>query len=149
MNKITVQGVDNKLIWDRCVDKSCPHILLYRFNPNYVIEWWQTSVRLKNGAVLKDILVNDMTFDARIDLSMLQEILENTVYYLSIYQFKKDISPKLTMNLPEEQKHSILKQNGLEHIIEINHDTTTIYSHRDDHLEKIKRDPEIADYIIP
>lgn len=149
MKNITVQGVDNKLIWEKFVDKSCEHILLYRFNPNYVMEWWQTSVRLKNGIVLNDILVSDMTFDARIDLAMLEKILENTVYYLSIYQFKKDISSRLTMNLPQEQRHSILQQNGLEHIIEINHDITTVYSFKDDHLEQIRKDPEIADHIIP
>lgn len=81
MNEITIKINSNEEIWE-LIDKEFNSILIHKFNPNRIIEWWKTDLKTKNGTEFKNLSVRQMELDIQTDLSELKKI--NSSKYKSI-----------------------------------------------------------------
>lgn len=149
MEKLIYRNLNEQEIWDIIIDKKSDHILLHEFNPNYTLEWWLASIKLKNDIKLNNILVRNMCLDIQTNLSVLKTILDLNTLYLSVYQFDKIISGTLILqDLPEKNKENILKQNGLKHIIENDIEDTIIQSFDKNFIDNIRQNNIISNRLI-
>ena len=148
MDRLILRNIDNSELW-QIIDKKAEHILIHQFNPHQTIEWWSTSIQIKEDFELKNVSVRQMTFDLLTNLDGLKKILDLNSLYLNIYQFNRPISGTLLIyDLPEKSKDSILKQNGLEYIIENNLEDTIVYSFNIDFLNNLRQNPLIKDKVL-
>lgn len=139
MEKVVLSDIDNEALWEKIIDKQFEHILIHQFNPNYTIDWWQTSIKINDALELNNISVRQMQFDLTTDLATLKKIIDLNTHYLSVYQFANPVPGTLILEqLPEHSKEAILKQNGLQHIIHISFEFISIESFNNEYLEDIR-----------
>jgi len=148
MFRISVEISTNEEIWE-LFDKSLDHIFIHKFNPNEAIEWWRTSVKMKNGHLLDNVLARQLQFDLQTDLKGLRQIMDLVTYQLSIYQFDKPVPHTLIMDyLPEQKREAILKQNGLKHSFFIDFEFLTVESFDVDFIRSIEANPLFMQRVI-
>jgi hypothetical protein len=137
----------NEEVWS-LIDKTIPNIFINRFNPNYMIEWWNTSVISNDGISLNNISVRNMEFDIQTDLIGLKKILELETVYLDIYQFSKPVPDTLVIEqLPKNSSESILLNNGLQHIFSIEFEVLTLESFNPEFIKAVRENPLFAERI--
>ena len=108
METICFEIDSNEEVWN-LVDKTIPNIFIHRFNPNYVIEWWNASTIAADALTLNNVSVRNMEFDIQTDLIGLKNILMHEIIYLDIYQFSKLVPDTLVIEeIPKYSKESIL-----------------------------------------
>ena len=145
METISFEIKSNKEVWD-IVDKTVDIVLLHKFDPHQIVEWWKTSLTISNDLILDNIQVREMEFDLQTNLAGLKGILNLNSNFLFIYQFTKPISDTLTIqSLPDNSKEEILRQSGLEHIILIEFERVTIKSFKKEFIDSVKNNPLLAD----
>ena len=147
MNELTFEIESNQEIWE-LIDKRINHVFIHKFNPHEVIEWWKTDLKINDGIELKGIAVRDMNFDVQTDLNGLKQILNLDTRQLRVYQFEKPVPDTLTLeHLPENSKHQILKQNGMQHFFWIDFEFISISSFDFEYLKSIEENPKFSERI--
>lgn len=142
MNELTFEINSNEEIWE-LLDKDLNSILIHKFVPNEVIEWWNTDLKTQNGTEFKNLSVRLMEMDVQTDLTGLKKIFELNTRQLRIYQFDKPISDTLEIEkLPEKNRNFILKQNGLKHYFFLNFEFITIGSFDSEFINGIELNPK-------
>lgn len=137
MKEITIELESQNELWS-LFDKKSDYIFIHKFNPNEVIEWWKSDIKIKPDFGFKNLSVRNMKFDLQTDLNGLKEILKLQTRQLSIYQFDKPVPDTLCIEtLPEESLLDILKKNGLKHKYSIDYEFVTIYSFDEKFMETI------------
>ena len=148
MNELTFEINSNEEIWD-LFDKKMDSILIHKFVPNEVIEWWKTDLKTQNGVEFKNLLIRQMEMDVQTDLNGLKKILELNTRQLRIYQFDKPISDTLEIErLPQNNRNQILKQNGLKHFFFVNFEFITIGSFESKFISEIESHPKFKKRIM-
>lgn len=128
---------DNEL--SEIIDRSFQHILISKFNPHQIIEWAPLSITMLPNVVIENVMARQISFDIKTDLAGLEKILDLNLACLSIYQFDRAVADTLTIeDLPENNRENILKQNGLKHIYNIEHEMLIIESFYPDFIQRIK-----------
>lgn len=141
MQELTFEIESNEEIWE-LFDRNLDSILIHKFVPNEVIEWWNTDLKTQNGTEFKNLSVRLMEMDVQTDLTGLKKILELNTRQLRIYQFDKPISDTLEIEkLPEKNRNLILKQNGLKHYFFLNFEFITIGSFDSEFINGIELNP--------
>ncbi len=142
MQELTFEIESNEEIWE-LFDRNWDSILIHKFVPNEVIEWWNTNLKTQNGTEFKNLSVRLMEMDVQTDLTGLKKILELNTRQLRIYQFDKPISDTLEIErLPEKNRNLILKQNGLKHYFFLNFEFITIGSFESEFINGIEVNPK-------
>jgi hypothetical protein len=137
METISVEIDSNEDLWN-VIDKKYNDILVHRFMPHEAVDWWQTSLKIKDE--LFDLHVRNMEFDIRTDLEGLRKLLDLNTLYMSIYQFEKPVPGSLVLqHLPEQNAEAILKQNGLKHIFFCDHEHLTVSSFDESFIKDIAK----------
>lgn len=132
----------NEDIWE-LIDKSVQHNYIHQFQPNELLEWWETEIKLKNGAVLKDVLIRELQFDLLTDQQGLKKILELRTQQFDLYQFSQAVPASLRISdLPEKSKHAILRENGLLHIFICRFEMLEIRSVDSEFISNIRQHPK-------
>jgi hypothetical protein len=148
MDRLILRNIDNSELWE-LIDKRAEYILIHQFNPHETTEWWSTSIQVRENFALNNVSVRQMSFDLLTNLDGLKSILNLNSLFLSVYQFNRPVSGTLLIDkLPEESRDNILKQNGLEYIIENNLEDTIIYSFNIDFLNNLRQNHFIKDRIL-
>lgn len=138
MKEISFSIESNEEIWD-LIDKNLEYIFINKFQPNAVIEWWETSLKVKTGKTFKNVKVREMELDIQTNLDVLKEIIDLNTSHLTFYQFSKPISDTLVFErLPEHSRDKILQKNGLKHCFSINYEFLTVGSFDEKFLEEIE-----------
>ena len=149
MPELRFRELGNDLTWEHIIDKRYEHILLHRFNPNYVLEWWPGSLRLPNGTALNDVMVRQMECDLLTGLPVLKEIMNLNTHYLYVYQFDRPVPGTLLPgNLPPASAVKILEQNGLRHIISLHFEFTIVASFDQDYLSGLSANPLLIPHLV-
>ena len=144
MQELTFEIESKEEIWE-LFDRNLDSILIHKFVPNEVIEWWNTDLKTQNGTEFKNLSVRLMEMDVQTDLTGLKKILELNTNQLRIYQFEKPISDTLEIErLPEKNRNLILKQNGLKHLFFVNFEFITIGSFESEFIKEIERNPKFV-----
>ena len=137
MKEITIEIESENELWS-LFDKKHDYIFIHKFNPNEVIEWWKSDIKINPDFELKNLSVRNMKFDLQTDLNGLKEILKLQTRQLIIYQFDKPVPDTLCIEtLPEKSILKILKTNGLKHKYSIDYEFVTINSFDEKFIETI------------
>ena len=86
MKEITIE-IESKNELRSIFDKTYDYILVHKFNPHEIIEWWKSDIKVNQDFTLKNVSVRNMKFDLQIDLKGLKtnsKISNQTRMYLSI-----------------------------------------------------------------
>lgn len=147
MKKVTFEINSNKEIWE-LFDKDLHTVFIHKFVPNEIIEWWETDLKTQNGTEFRSLSVRQMEMDVQTDLNGLKKILELNTNQLRIYQFDKPISDTFEIErLPENNRESILKQNGMKHFFFIDFELITIGSFESEFISGIESNPKFEKQI--
>lgn len=68
MQELTFEIESNEEIWE-LFDRNWDSILIHKFVPNEVIEWWNTNLKTQNGTEFKNLSVRLMEMDVQTDLT--------------------------------------------------------------------------------
>jgi len=137
----------NLEIWE-FIDKKVDHLLIHDFHAHNILEWWKSTVALSPEKTVENIKVRNMRFDIQTNISGLRQILEHGSNFIDIYQFDKPISDTLVIeSLPSNNAETILKQNGLQHIISVDFESITVRSVNPNFIKSIIEHPLFADRI--
>ena len=140
MKELTIEIESENELWS-LFDKRNDYIFIHRFNPNEVIEWWKSDIKIKPDVGFKNLSVRNMTFDLQTDLKGLKQILKLQTRQINIYQFDKPVPDTLCIeSLPEKSILDILKKNGLKHKYSIDYEFVTIQSFDEKYIESIIKD---------
>lgn len=141
MKEITFEINSNEELWS-LIDQDFNHILIHKFMPNEAIEWWKTTIKLKNNDTYENLQVRNMQFDILTDLKGLKRVLDLNTLHLSIYQFNKPIANTLAIEyLPAQNLEKILLQNGLMHQYNCDYEFLTISSSSEKFIKDIENNP--------
>lgn len=131
------------------IDKSVKHIFIPDYRAQNTLKWWESTVKVSFGAVLENISVRQMQFDIQTDLDGLKQILNFENNFLDIYQFSKAVPDSLVIDsLPENNRDNILRQNGLEYIIGIEHEFVCIQSIHPQFIQNLRTHPKFGERVI-
>lgn len=149
MNRISLEIISSQDFLN-LFDKRFDHILIHKFTPNQVLEWWETDLRLNKEKRLDKIKVRRMEIDVQTNLQGLREIYSlQSVYQLRIYQFDRRIPNTLLLeNFSGKNWEQILKQNGLQHCFLLNCEFATVQSFDLEFIKSIESDPQYRKRII-
>jgi len=153
-NFVVIQIRSNQELLD-LIDKRYNNIFIQKFNPHQVIEWWKTSLKIRDGVELENVLVRDMEFDLQTDLIGLKKLIElysgEFGMYLGqwiLYQFEKPVPDTLTLeHLPKDSKEQILETNGLKHVFWIRFEMITVSSFDPEFISSIEENPKFKERI--
>lgn len=128
MESVRFSLESNLEIWN-FIDKTSNHLLISNFRPQNILEFTDATIKLSPSRTLENIEVRNMQFDLRINVSELKQILEFETNFINIYQFNKPIANTLVIaDLPNNNRETILMENGLQHIIEVQFESITVSS---------------------
>ena len=137
MKEITIEIESKNELWS-IFDKTYDYILVHKFNPHEIIEWWKSDIKVNQDFNLKNVSVRNMKFDLQTDLKGLKQILKFQTRQECIYQFDRPVPDTLCIEmLPDESIDSILKQNGLKHKYMIDYEFVTVYSFDEKFIKSI------------
>jgi hypothetical protein len=147
MQELTFEIESNQEIWE-LIDKGFNSIFINKFVPNQTIEWWKADIKIQNGVEFKNLIVRQMAMDVQTDLNGLKKIIELNTNHLHIYQFEKPVSDSFRIDcLPEINRNSILKQNGLKHFFSLNFEFITVCSFEPEFINRIRLNPKFEERI--
>jgi hypothetical protein len=148
MEYLRLEINSNEDVWELS-DKSLEHNLILNFRPHERIEWWNTDLKSNDGKLLKNLNVRDLQFDLQTNQEGVKEILDLNTDQFDIYQFDKPIADSLRiLDLPENSRNEILKQNGLKHIFDCKFEVLEIRSFDVDFISKIRDNPKFKNCIF-
>ena len=132
-------NLDTEEILEHLLDKRYNHLYVLNFKPDYSRNWVKGTIVIPDGLNLVNITIRDLSFDLKTNLIDLKKLIE--IYgFMDIYQFNKPISDNLLIKIiPDESKEKILRQNGLEHIIEIDKEDTIVRSFDKGYIDGLRQ----------
>lgn len=137
MKEITIEIESKNELWS-IFDKTYDYILVHKFNPHEIIEWWKSDIKVNQDFNLKNVSVRNMKFDLQTDLKGLKQILKFQTRQECIYQFDRPVPDTLCIEmLPDESIDRILKQNGLKHKYVTDYEFVTVYSFDEKFIKSI------------